>query len=113
MAGKSSSLLSWAIAEIPMDGERVSGDAAVIEEWPDGALVAAIDALGHGPEAEEAAKIAAAILRKRASDSPASLIDACHQALRKTRGIALTLASLSVRDNNLTWIGIEIGRAHV
>lgn len=99
-------VVSWAVAELPIKGETVSGDAAVVETWSDGALVAAIDALGHGPEAESAARMACDILRSRPSDPPASLTEQCHQALRRTRGVALTLASLSTRLNVLTWLGI-------
>jgi negative regulator of sigma-B (phosphoserine phosphatase) len=106
MSDSSIGLITWAVAELPIRGEIVSGDAAVVEVWPGGALVAAIDALGHGPEAEAAARAASDVLRSRPSDPPAILIEKCHQALRKTRGIAITLASYSARESSLTWIGI-------
>jgi hypothetical protein len=101
-----SPILSWAVADLPHKGERVSGDAAVVETWPGGALIAGIDALGHGPEAEQAAKAAVEILRNRTSDAPTVLMEQCHQALRRTRGVAMTLVAIDGRQDELSWVGI-------
>jgi serine phosphatase RsbU (regulator of sigma subunit) len=90
----------------PMEGETACGDVAVLEAWPRGALVAAIDALGHGPEAEQVAQLAESILRKEPQGSPAALLERCHAALRDTRGAAISLASFSSRDHTLTWLGV-------
>ena len=99
-------VIEWATAGQPMVGEIVSGDAAVVETWPGGALVAVIDALGHGPEARETADIAVATLRRKPDDPLSSLIRDCHQALRRSRGIALTLASFDGREGRMSWLGI-------
>ena len=57
-----------------------------------GALVAAIDGLGHGGDAADAAAAAAAVLSAHPDDDPVHLIDACHEALARTRGAVMTLA---------------------
>ena len=99
-------VIEWATAGQPMTGEVVSGDAAVVETWVDGALVAVIDALGHGPEATEAALLAAELLRRKPGDPLPALMQECHRGLRRSRGIALTLTSFNARDRQMTWSGI-------
>jgi hypothetical protein len=95
-----------AVAARPVAGEERSGDLAVIELLADGALVAAVDALGHGPEAAAAADVAGAVLREFAAAPPRALVERCHEALRKTRGAALSLAAFSASRRDLTWIGV-------
>ena len=51
--------LELGIAERPLPGQARSGDRAVLAEFAGGALVAAIDGLGHGEKAADAAAIAA------------------------------------------------------
>jgi hypothetical protein len=94
------------MAQRPVEGEAASGDRAVVVMTDDAALVAAIDGLGHGPEAARAAEPAAGILRAFAHEPPATLLQRCHEALRDTRGAAVTLALISVRDDTMTWTGV-------
>ncbi|MNL13454.1 Stage II sporulation protein E (SpoIIE) [compost metagenome] len=63
-----------------------------------------IDGLGHGPEAALAMRAAREVLASNASDSPSSLVERCHLALRGTRGAAITVASL--REDRLRWLGV-------
>ena len=86
--------------------ELESGDLHVVVPFPGGALVALIDGLGHGPEARAAASAAAALLEAHASDSVLVLVQRCHDALRKTRGAAMSLASFRTEDSSMTWLGI-------
>ena len=50
-----------------------------------GALVAAIDGLGHGGEAADAAAAAAEVLSAHPDDDPAHLIEACHRGAERAR----------------------------
>jgi negative regulator of sigma-B (phosphoserine phosphatase) len=95
-----------AVAARPVAGEERSGDLAVIELLADGALVAAVDALGHGPAAAAVADVAGAVLREFAAAPPHALVERCHEALRETRGAALSLAAFSASRRDLTWIGV-------
>jgi phosphoserine phosphatase RsbX len=86
--------------------ELESGDLHVVIPFPGGALVGLIDGLGHGPEAAAAASAAAGLLEAHASDSVLVLVQRCHDALRKTRGAAMSLASFRTEDSSMTWLGI-------
>jgi len=83
-----------------------SGDRHVVALFPGGALVALIDGLGHGPEAAEAALAAALVLEAHAGEPVADLVRRCHEALRKTRGAVMTVASFRAAEAAMTWIGI-------
>jgi serine phosphatase RsbU (regulator of sigma subunit) len=87
-------------------GEAESGDRHVVVDFDDGALVAMIDALGHGPEAALAAEIAAGVLEESPQDSLRMLVERCHDAMRGTRGAAMSLASFNWRQGSLTWMGV-------
>ena len=69
-------------------------------------MIAVSDGLGHGREAAEASEAAMAVLGAHAEESVISLIRRCHQALTRTRGVALTLASFNSCDQTMTWIGV-------
>jgi negative regulator of sigma-B (phosphoserine phosphatase) len=87
-------------------GEATSGDLAVVNLLPDGALVAGIDGLGHGSEAAHAARRAAAVVRESPSADLVELVERCHSALRGTRGAAISVAFVSVSDGRMTWLGV-------
>jgi len=106
MASNRGAVLDWSVAAQPLAGEAESGDAAVVASLPDGALVAAVDGLGHGPAAARAAKVATEFLRNHANEPLVSLIKRCHEALRTTRGVALSAARFCVRDDTMSWVGI-------
>jgi serine phosphatase RsbU (regulator of sigma subunit) len=94
------------VAGRPIDGEVESGDLHVIVPTSQGALLAVIDGLGHGPEAASAARAAAAAVGRHASASLGQIFRACHQEMRLTRGAAISLAALDAARSELTWSGI-------
>ncbi|HLK38398.1 MAG TPA: ATP-binding protein [Polyangiaceae bacterium] len=100
------SILDWASAGAPIQGEIESGDLAIVAPFPDGVLVGLIDGLGHGPEAAEAARTAAALLRKHPDERPAHLVQRCHDGLRKTRGVCMSIASIDARQSLISWTGV-------
>jgi negative regulator of sigma-B (phosphoserine phosphatase) len=89
-----------------MEGEARSGDLAVFAGLPRGALVAVLDGLGHGDEAADASDIAAAVLREHRSAPAVELLERCHQALRQTRGVVMTLAWFDLESRELAWAGV-------
>jgi serine phosphatase RsbU (regulator of sigma subunit) len=99
------SILSWGFAAAALGGDE-SGDLHVVAPFVGGAVVAVIDGLGHGHEAALAAEAAAAVLRTHAGSPVDTLVRRCHEALHKTRGAALTLASIDARRSTLAWCGI-------
>jgi len=98
--------LHWAVASQALQGESVSGDASVVVPFEGGLLVGVVDALGHGPEAAFAAKVAATTLEHYAGTPVVPLARRCHDMLVKTRGVVAGLASVDLRASTLTWISI-------
>jgi negative regulator of sigma-B (phosphoserine phosphatase) len=88
------------------EGEERSGDQAVFVPYAGGALVAVIDGLGHGDLAAEAADLAASILHEHPEESPQELVDRCHQALLRSRGVVMTLAWFDLEAGRMTWTGV-------
>jgi negative regulator of sigma-B (phosphoserine phosphatase) len=109
MRGPERPILEWGAAGVALSEQGAapeSGDVDVVAHFPDGALVALIDGLGHGAEAAFAARTAAQLLRQHASEPVLDLVQRCHNALRTTRGVVMTLASFDTRKSSMTWIGV-------
>jgi negative regulator of sigma-B (phosphoserine phosphatase) len=104
--GKGRRLIAWAVASRPFPGESRSGDLHLVEPFSGGVLLAAVDGLGHGPEAGDAAAATIAILASHAGEPVAPLVQRCHQALTATRGVAISLASVSTQDHSMSWLGV-------
>jgi negative regulator of sigma-B (phosphoserine phosphatase) len=100
------SLIEWGVAAHALPGEQESGDLSVVEWFPDGVLVAVIDALGHGQEAAVAARVAGATLHAHASEPVTTLVRRCHEELRSTRGVVMTIASFDARAGTMIWLGV-------
>jgi len=99
--------LWWGTASQPLAGEPTSGDRSYVRSLLDGGtLLAVLDGAGHGTAAAEAAEAGQAILERHADMPLARLFRTCHDGLRGTRGVAMSLALLSPRADRLTWIGI-------
>jgi phosphoserine phosphatase RsbX len=96
----------WGVAMRPMPGEFVSGDRHVAVPAPPRFLAAVIDGLGHGPDAAHAAARAADVFEANPGDRPEALVRRCHEALRHTRGAAITIASIDTEADEMTWLGV-------
>lgn len=96
--------ISWGVAEKPLQVE--SGDRYVVAPYADGVLVGVVDGMGHGAPAAEAALRATTLLNAFARENPIALINRCHQDLRGTRGVCMTLVAFDLRDRTITWIGV-------
>lgn len=102
----SGSLIEYGTAGRALSGERVSGDRHVVCLFPDGALLAVIDGLGHGIEAAKAAAAAAAVLEGHAQEPVVPLVRRCHDALMATRGVVMSVVSISSLADTVTWLGV-------
>jgi negative regulator of sigma-B (phosphoserine phosphatase) len=87
-------------------GEARSGDVAVFAPMARGGLTAVIDGLGHGDPAADAAEAAAAIVRAHAEDPAQRLLERCHAALARTRGVVMTLVWFDVVGATVSWTGV-------
>jgi hypothetical protein len=98
--------LLWGAAAAPLPGQTESGDRLLVEIFEEGALVAVVDALGHGRRAAQIAVRTVDILRQHARGDVVSLIERCHAALRERDGAAMSLASFDWRSHRMSWLGI-------
>lgn len=79
----------------PCSGERANGDTVVVRENGSWALIAVIDALGHGPRAEEVAVAAAdTLLGLPESTGAQDAVEKLHRDLKATRGAAAMVCVL-------------------
>jgi phosphoserine phosphatase RsbX len=99
-------VVDYAVASRPLQGEVDSGDLHVVISRPGGAIIAVADGLGHGYQAAVAAKVAVDTLTAQAHLPLLDAVRRCHEALVKTRGVTMSIASLSWRDESMTWLSI-------
>jgi phosphoserine phosphatase RsbX len=99
-------ILSWGSAGTALAGQTSSGDRGLVVPFPGGALAAVIDGLGHGSEACEAALAAEKILLAAPYAPIDDLVRRCHEALRQTRGVVLSLASFDGEHDTMSWLGV-------
>jgi phosphoserine phosphatase RsbX len=98
--------IDWGMATRALPGEAESGDRHLVQQIPNGFLLAAVDGLGHGTEAAAAARTAIDLLARHAHEPLLSLVNHCHQGLLNTRGVAMSLAVLNTSDETITWLGV-------
>lgn len=96
----------WAVASLPFPGQAVSGDLHLVAPFEDGVLAAVVDGVGHGSEAATAATKAIGVLARHAGESVIGLVRLCHEALRDTRGVVMTVVSYNRRDATITALGV-------
>jgi negative regulator of sigma-B (phosphoserine phosphatase) len=94
------------MASSPLPGQSEIGDKSLVLPNGKRVLIGVIDGLGHGSEAAHAADLAVRSIRDHPGDSLEALVQQCHTALRRTRGVAITLASLDLPSASLSWLGI-------
>jgi serine/threonine protein phosphatase PrpC len=99
-------MIEYGVAKFVLPGQGESGDHHLVCCNRNGILVAAIDGIGHGEEAANAAKAAVALLRRSADEPIISLVERCHDKLRATRGAVLSLACVDSEHGMMTWLGV-------
>ncbi len=99
-------LIEWGVASRSLDDQALCGDRSLVKMTADGVLVAVVDGLGHGREAAEVATRAVATLDAHAADGVLALMKRCDEALRRTRGAVMTLATFSAQARLMTWLGV-------
>ena len=99
-------MIEWGVAVLPLASERESGDLHLVKVSGWGALVAVVDGAGHGAVAAAAARLAVDTLTQADGHSIAELMRRCHDELKGTRGVVMSIASLDGRENQMTWLGV-------
>lgn len=99
-------LIEWGVASRSLDPEAGSGDCYIVKSFKGGAILAVVDGLGHGKQAAEAAKLTAAIVHEYTDGSIISIFGRCHERLKETRGVVMSLALFNAAHNTMTWAGV-------
>jgi serine phosphatase RsbU (regulator of sigma subunit) len=99
-------LVEYGLAKLALPGQAESGDLHIVCCSQHTVLIAVIDGIGHGEAAANAAKAAAGILRDGVSEPVISLVHECHEKLKATRGVVMSLASVDTRHHMMTWLGV-------
>jgi phosphoserine phosphatase RsbX len=101
-----SQLLEWGVSTRMLRGQNESGDRHLVRTLPHGVLLAMVDGIGHGREAALAAETAIQTLEAQPGDPLESMLGRCHEKLRGTRGVVMSLAAYHTDDLTLTWAGV-------
>lgn len=105
--------MDWGVASATYRGESVTGDAFIVRPVTDGVLIAVIDGVGHGADAAIAASRCADAVESAGDLGVISLMRRCHERLRDTRGVVMSLAVVDTGRNRLTWLGVGNVAGHV
>jgi len=90
----------------PHPREAVNGDRVQLEQQGAIHRIAVIDGLGHGPDAAAAAARAVDTLAAMPDADVLSSIRSCHEALKGTRGAALSIIRIDLDAGRLTFAGL-------
>lgn len=90
----------------PIAGEQLSGDNMAWESTAERYTILAVDGLGHGPQAAEAADEAVRVFRKHSGEAPGNVVTRLHDALKKTRGAAAAVVEIRPQAGALIYAGV-------
>jgi anti-sigma regulatory factor (Ser/Thr protein kinase) len=120
-AGQGTVLLSrvWAADPGPADvevsvgavnvakpGEPVCGDAWSSAHGARRCVLVCADGLGHGPDAASASLAATRVFDEHWDDGPERLLERMHDALRPTRGAAVSVADVDLDARRVRYAGV-------
>ena len=91
---------------LPVAGERESGDAWTVISGGTRTLLLAVDGLGHGAIAAEAANLAVTLFRANASRTAAEILALMHLGLQPTRGAAAAIAEIDTARGAVDYAAI-------
>jgi phosphoserine phosphatase RsbX len=106
MGAVTTPVVEWAAASQALGLRGGSGDQYVVAPVPSGVLLAVVDGLGHGAEAELAAETAIGVLREHAHEPVIAVLNRCHRRLLTTRGVVLSMALFNAADGTMIWLGV-------
>ncbi len=102
-----------AIAKRALNDAHYCGDECAYWKDDKKTILCIVDGLGHGKNAEIAAKAAVDYIAQHLSDSLQELFAGCDLAIRKTRGVAMGIVIIDENLDKLTYVGVGNTRAIV
>lgn len=94
------------VVNIPVHGENACGDGFVIHTDSSRSMYMVVDGLGHGAGASEAAAEAVATFNRHSQERLIDIVARCHDALKKTRGAAMSIAAVNHERQTVTYVGV-------
>lgn len=94
------------VISIPIHGEVECGDSYLALPGPRRSVYMIADGLGHGPVASEAAREAVKSVQACAQESLTEVMNATHNALKATRGAAMSIAVVDHARSLVTYAGV-------
>lgn len=94
------------VISVPIKGEEVCGDGWGAKVTADSVLLMVVDGLGHGILASDAAREGERVFSESRTDSPSPILRDSHDAMRKTRGAAMAVASLHLDRRVVSFAGV-------
>jgi anti-sigma regulatory factor (Ser/Thr protein kinase) len=91
---------------LPYPGERICGDGWFCHSEPGRTVILIVDGLGHGWGASEAALEAIETFRRNVKLTPANVLSAIHDSLRKTRGAVAAVVEIRPEQGKLIYSGV-------
>jgi anti-sigma regulatory factor (Ser/Thr protein kinase) len=101
-----SSLANAGVVCVPVKTETLCGDGYLLLPGVSRSLYMVVDGLGHGSGANEAAEEAMATVRRCNEENAAAIVLQTHDALKKTRGAAMSLAVIDHERSLCTYAGV-------
>jgi len=98
--------LRLGISQHSLHGDPACGDAWEVAIHDQQLSILMIDGLGHGPEAEHAAKSGCGAFGRQPFADPVALLGDIHHDMRGTRGGAVALVQFDGAQDHLRFIGI-------
>lgn len=98
--------LSFGVATRPRIFGQVNGDAFVVHQWAESALVGIIDGLGHGQFAHRAAQTARQYVESHFDLPLDQIFRGTGRACRATRGVVMALARFDWGQGRMTFAAV-------
>ncbi len=91
---------------VPKPGETKCGDGGCFIQDGDDVFILTVDGLGHGPDAELAAKAAIHVFETQKDKTHHTLLKQIHEDIKRTRGVVGALARINIPGQFLEYAGV-------
>ena len=98
--------VEWAAARAVAHGQRDSGDEFCVRPFEHRTLIAVLDGLGHGSAAATVARQGVRLLEQARTPDVVRLFQECHDGLRGSRGVVMSVAMFDAPAKTMTWVGV-------
>lgn len=105
--------MTVSIVKRAFKGEQHCGDECAVWKTGGKTILCVADGLGHGEDAELAAKAAITFVSRHLSEPLKVLFDGCNREIRDTRGVAMGIAVVDEGTREMIYAGIGNIRALV